>query len=96
MSSVIIPLVAMFSVFGFPTALLGLHIRQRHREKMQLLETQAGARQVAALEASRADLEMRVRTLESIVTSGDRELEARLRRLESIPAAQPPRLPPGS
>lgn len=81
---IIVAIVGTLSVFGFPSALLGLHLFQRHREKMRLLESQsAGAGAVSALEAARADLEARVRTLESIVTTDDREFETRLRRLEA-------------
>lgn len=82
----LIPLFAIFSVFGMPTLLVGLHLRQRHRERMRALETEKSARQLAALEAARSDLEARVRTLETIATDGDRDLEARLRRLSDAPA----------
>jgi hypothetical protein len=78
---VIVPVVALLSVFGLPTSLLALHLRQRHRERMRLLETSAQAAQLAVLESARSELEARVRTLETIATSGDRDLEARLRQL---------------
>ena len=48
---------------------------------MKSLETNVEAQKVAALEAARNDLENRVRTLETIVTDGDRNLEERLRRV---------------
>lgn len=86
----LIPLVALISVFGMPTALLALHLRQRHRERMRALETDAHTRRVNELEAARSDLEARVRTLETIVTEGDRDLDERLRRL-AAPAS--PALP---
>jgi hypothetical protein len=94
MEPLLIPIIAIVTAIGCPTSLLGLHLIQRHRQKMRALETQAGAHQLAALESSRAELELRVRTLESIVTSPDRDLEARLRRLEASTA--PPSLPPRS
>jgi cell division protein FtsB len=78
----IIPLVGILSVFGMPTVLAALHLRQRHREKMRALES-ANNQKVAELEAARNDLEARVRTLETIVTEGDRNLEQRLRQLAS-------------
>jgi hypothetical protein len=90
----IVPIIVVMTVLGCPTSLLGLHLFQRHREKMKALDTQASAHQLAALESSRAELESRVRTLESIVTAPDRDLEARLRRLEASSA--PPSLPPRS
>lgn len=93
MPHALIPLVAILSVFGMPTALIALHLRQRHRERMRALETDAHARRVTELEAARSDLEARVRTLETIVTEGDRDLDARLRQL-STPAS--PALPSGS
>jgi uncharacterized protein YlxW (UPF0749 family) len=70
-----------------PTTLIALHLRQRHREKMKTLETNIEAQKVAALEAARNELENRVRTLETIVTDGDRNLDERLRRLSD--AAKP-------
>jgi hypothetical protein len=94
MEHVLISAIVLLSVFGFPSALVGLHLRQRHREKMRALESEAAVARVAALETSRADLETRVRTLESIVTTTDQELEKRLRRLEASPPA--PALPPRS
>ena len=84
----LIPLVAIMSVFGMPTALIALHLRQRHRERMRALETNAHIRRVAELEGARSDLESRMRTLETIVTEGDRDLDERLRRLSA--AAAPP------
>jgi hypothetical protein len=79
----LVGMVAILSVFGFPT--LAMYMRHRHKEKMRALETQASAQRVAELEAARSDLESRVRTLESIVTTGDHELDARLRRLSLGP-----------
>jgi hypothetical protein len=90
----LIVLFALTAVFGLPASLLALHLRQRHQQKMRLLESQGGAR-VAELEAARADLEARMRAIETIVTSGDHDLEARLRRLTADSAAGEPRtLPP--
>ena len=86
---VLIPIVALLSVFGLPTGLLALHLRQRHRERLRALETSAQAGRVEALESARADLEARVRTLETIATSGDRDLEARLRQLSSAAPSEP-------
>jgi hypothetical protein len=77
----LIPVIAIFAVFGFPTALIGLFLRQRHLEKMRALDTQARVARLTELESARADLEARVRTLETIATSGDRDLEERLKRL---------------
>jgi hypothetical protein len=82
----LIPLFAIFSVFGMPTLLIGLHMRQRHQEKMRSLESNLHAHKMAELEAARGDLEARVRTLETIVTDGDRNLEERLRRLSDAAA----------
>ena len=83
MSNPLIPLVGILSVFGMPTVIMLTHMRLRHREKMRQLEGlgRADAAQVAALESARSELEARVRTLESIVTAGDHDLEARLRQL---------------
>jgi hypothetical protein len=92
MIDAVVPIFVVLIVFGAPTSLLALHLRQRHREKMKALESQVSSERVAALEASRNDLEARVRTLESIVTAPD-DLEARLRRLE---ASAQPSLPPRS
>ena len=91
----LIPIVAILSVFGLPAGLIALHMRQKHAEKMRMLETQAAAGRVAELEAARADLEARMRTLETIVTAGDHDLEARLRQLTSAHASEagPRRLP---
>jgi hypothetical protein len=86
---VVIPIVGLLSVFGLPTGLLALHLRQRHRERLRALETSAQAGRVEALENARADLEARVRTLETIATSGDRDLEARLRQLSSAAPPEP-------
>ncbi len=86
---VLIPIVALLSVFGLPTGLLALHLRQRHRERLRALETSAQAGRVEALESARAELEARVRTLETIATSGDRDLEARLRQLSSATPPEP-------
>jgi hypothetical protein len=88
----LVGIVALLSVFGFPTAVV--YLRARHRERMRALEVGADARRVAELEAARSDLETRVRTLETIVTSGDRDLEVRLRRLaEAVASPAPARLP---
>jgi hypothetical protein len=87
-------LIVLGILFGLPASLIALHLTQRHREKMRLADAQGGER-VAQLEAARADLEARVRALETIVTSGDHDLEARLRGLsaeEGAPTA-PPQLP---
>jgi hypothetical protein len=100
----IVEIVQLCVVFGFPASLLALFLRQRHKEKMRALDNQAGALQVAALEEARADLEMRVRTLETIVTEGDHDLEHRLRRLSAAArsvaarsaAGAPAELPPAS
>jgi hypothetical protein len=86
---VLIPIVALLSVFGLPTGLLALHLRQRHRERLRALETSAQVGRVAALESARAELEARVRTLETIATSGDRDLEARLRQLSTATPPEP-------
>ena len=83
----LVGIVAILSACSFPT--IALHLRQRHKERMKTLETQASA--MAALEVSRAELEVRVRTLESIVTAGDQDLESRLRQLAAT--ADPPRQP---
>lgn len=77
----LVGVIAILSVFGFPTA--AVYLRQRHKERMQALQVQPSARRVAELEAARSDLEARVRTLESIVTAGDQDLEMRLRQLTS-------------
>jgi hypothetical protein len=90
----LIPFIAILSVFGMPTALIATYMRQRHREKMRQLDGVAGARQVAALEAARQDLEARVLTLETIVTAGDPDLEARLRRLTAPSETRPTDVPP--
>jgi hypothetical protein len=84
----LIPIFALQSVNGMPTAVIITHLRQRHREKMRQLDGMAGAAQVAELEAARRELEARVRTLETIVTAGDQDLEARLRRLTAQSAGQ--------
>jgi hypothetical protein len=86
----IVALTAILSGCSLPTLLV--YMRQRHRERMKLLENQAQARseRVALLEAANLDLEARIRTLETIATSGDRDLEARLRQLN--PASAVPRL----
>jgi type II secretory pathway pseudopilin PulG len=76
-------ILGMLSVFGMPTLLIATYMRLRHREKMRALDAQASANQVVQLEAARRDLEARVRTLETIVTAGDHDLEARLRRLSA-------------
>lgn len=88
----LIPFFAIFSVFGLPTGLVAMFLRQRHREKMKSLESSAGAMQVAALEAARADLEGRMRTLETIATGGRHDLEERLRRLVEAEKAETRRL----
>jgi hypothetical protein len=92
MDEALVGIVALLSVFGFPT--FAYYLRGRHKERMRALENQADAHRVAALEAARSDLESRVRTLESIVTAGDQDLEARLRQLQSglAPPQQPARL----
>jgi hypothetical protein len=88
----IVAIVALLSVFGFPT--MAFFLRGRHKERMRAIETQADARRVAELEGARSELEARVRTLESIVTAGDHDLEARLRQLSAghASAHQTPRL----
>jgi regulator of protease activity HflC (stomatin/prohibitin superfamily) len=83
----IVALVGVLSVFGMPSTLIAMFMRQRHQQKMRALETSVEARKLAELEAARADLEARVRTLETIVTDGDRDLDERLRRLSQ--AAKP-------
>lgn len=83
----LIPIFAITAVFGLPAGLIALFMRQRHQLKMRQIETQASSGRVAELEAARADLEARVRTLETIVTAGDPDLEGRLRLLT---AAHPP------
>jgi hypothetical protein len=70
-----------------PTTLIALHLRQRHREKMKTLETNIEAQKVAALEAARNELENRVRTLETIVTDGDRNLNERCPSIPPRPTA---------
>jgi hypothetical protein len=87
----IVGIIAILSVFGFPT--MAVYLRQRHKERMRRLETQASAHRVQELEAARSDLEARVRTLESIVTSTDHDLEARLRQLGSGSSSLPPSVP---
>jgi hypothetical protein len=75
----LVGIVAVLSVFGFPV--MALFLRHRHLERMHQLETQENAGRLAGLEAARADLENRVRTLETIATSGDGDLEERLKRI---------------
>jgi Flp pilus assembly protein TadB len=75
-----IALFGMLSVFGLLTALFALYLRQRHRERMGRLGTQVHNERVAQLETARADLESRVRTLEDLVMSGDRDLQEQSRR----------------
>jgi hypothetical protein len=87
----IVGIIAILSVFGFPT--VAIYLRQRHKERMRGLETQANAQRVLELEAARSDLEARVRTLESIVTSSDHDLEARLRQLGSGSVSSAPSVP---
>jgi len=90
-----IAIVILGIVLGLPASLITLHLKQRHREKMRALEVQGGPR-IAELEATRVDLEARVRALETIATAGDRDLEERLRRLGTESGAHAPRsLPPG-
>jgi hypothetical protein len=88
----LIPICGITAVFGFPTGLLALFLRQRHLEKMRLYESQGNSGRVAQLEAARAELEARVRTLETIVTAGDHDLEARLRSLTASQGSALPRL----
>lgn len=64
----------VLTAMGCPTWLLSTYLRQRHELKMKALETQGTAKHVAELEA-------RVRTLETIATGGAHDLEARLRQL---------------
>ena len=88
----LVAIVAMLSVFGFPT--MAIYLRSRHKERMRAFENQADAQRVAELEAARSDLEARVRTLESIVTSADHDLESRLRQLSAgLAPAHQARLP---
>jgi hypothetical protein len=90
----VVGIVALLSVFGFPT--MAVYLSGRHKERMRALENQsANTQRVAELEAARSDLEARVRTLESIVTSGDHELEARLRQLSLSAPPQQARLQGG-
>ncbi len=84
----LVGIIAILSVFGFPT--MAVYLRQRHRERMRALGTQVEGRRVAELEAARSDLEARVRTLESIVTAGDQDLESRLRQLTAASVAGQP------
>ncbi len=88
----IVALTAILSGCSLPTVFM--YLRQRHRERMKVLENQAQARseRVAQLEAANLDLEARIRTLETIATSGDRDLEARLRQLSPAAAPATPRL----
>ena len=92
---VLVPIVALMSVFGLPSGLIALHMRQRHHEKMRALENRAEAGRVAALETARSELESRVRTLETIVTAGDAQLETRLRQAAAALGDEPRRQLPG-
>jgi uncharacterized protein HemX len=83
----LVGITALLCVFGLPAGLVAMYMRQRHQQKMKALEGQASTGQVAALEAARADLEARVRTLETIVTAGDHDLETKLRMLTAAHAA---------
>jgi hypothetical protein len=84
-------IVALLSVFGSPV--VAIYLRHRHLERMKLIESRAEAGRMAALEATNAELESRVRTLETIATSGDRELEDSLRRVgKQVPGGQRPLL----
>jgi hypothetical protein len=87
----IVGIVAILSVGSFPTLLY--YLKQRHKERMRLLENQANEVRVAELEGARMEMEARLRTLETIATTGDRDLEARLRQLNAATAVNPtPRL----
>jgi hypothetical protein len=91
MSEYWVGIVALVSVFGSPV--VAMYLSQRHRERMKQLDTRAEAGRMAALEAANAELENRVRTLETIATSGDRELEDNLRRVgKQLPSGQRPLL----
>ena len=91
----IVALTAILSGCSLPT--VWIYMRQRHRERMKLLENQAQARseRVAQLESANLDLEARIRTLETIATSGDRDLETRLRQLAATPPTPRLRSPQG-
>jgi hypothetical protein len=86
----IVGIIAILSVFGFPT--MAIYLRYLHKERMRRLETQINTQRVLELEAARSDLEARVRTLETIVTSSDHDLDARLRQLASGSPSTLPRL----
>jgi hypothetical protein len=87
----VVAIVGMVSMGIFPTVLY--YLRHRHKERMKLLEVRANEARVAALEGTRVEMEARLRTLETIATSGDRDLEARLRQLNAATAANPSTTP---
>jgi eukaryotic-like serine/threonine-protein kinase len=76
----LIPIFAIFAVFGFPViAVLGARVlKYRHEERLRELQGQAEQRK--ALPAA-DEMEARVRNLESIVCSVDFELNTKLDRL---------------
>jgi hypothetical protein len=79
--AMIVGMTAILSVGSFPTLLY--YLKHRHKERMKLLENQANEARVAQLEGARLEMESRLRTLETIATTGDRDLEARLRQLHA-------------
>ncbi len=87
MAEILIPFIVFFSIFGTVVALR--YLKYAHELKMKQLERghdpssqrALPAPELKALEAQRAELEQRIRNLETIVCNVDFELNAKINRL---------------
>jgi serine/threonine-protein kinase len=92
----IVPLLAIFCIFGMPMTWLILRTYWRHQNERLQLEQKGNPAQLAALEEEKKQLEARIQNLESIVVSVDFELNQRLARLAAqAEAGERLALPPG-
>ncbi|MBK7827269.1 serine/threonine-protein kinase [Nannocystis sp.] len=97
MAEILIPFIIFSSIFGSIVALR--YLKYAHELKMKQLEQGHGLQralppgpELKALEAQRAELEQRIRNLETIVCNVDFELNAKINRLatQSIAAMSAP------
>ena len=98
MAEILVPFIVFFSIFGSVVALR--YLKYAHELKLKQLERGVDVQralppgpELKALEAQRAELEQRIRNLETIVCNVDFELNAKINRLatQSIAAMAAPR-----
>jgi len=97
-AEILVPFIVFFSIFGSVVALR--YLKYAHELKLKQLERGVDVQralppgpELKALEAQRAELEQRIRNLETIVCNVDFELNAKINRLatQSIAAMAAPR-----